>query len=401
MFQSLDEIRNTYNIKFTNDECKHSEIIINVFNNKVYYVSDISDPVLLNFMGKYYQNIKKNYQTMIVFYLSAIHKGYRESMYRLGHYYRYTVPPTDFTTMLMKKYFILASEKGCATSMEELGHFYKHVKNDYELMKKYYSMAADNGNTQAMYKLGNHYLETEQPPNYVLMKKYYLMAIDNGHTQAMVQMGKYYKYVEQPPNYELMEKYYLMAIDNGIIEAMLELSSYYHSINNIELKKKYLLMASDKGSPWAMHVLGLTYRNEQKYDLMVKYFHMAIYLEYPDAMYSLAIYYYYLNVKNEELMMKYLKMAAAKGHIKSIVFIINYHKHIIKSTDTELINIYYLMGINIVKQNLKMASNDDCIICYDKKDLYENQCKNHSMCIDCYFQIVYLDNDKKCPYCRQ
>ncbi len=50
---------------------------------------------------------------------------------------------------------------------------------------------------------------------------------------------------------------------------------------------------------------------------------------------------------------------------------------------------------------MKFTTNDDCMICYETKDLYEHKCANHSLCLGCYHQLVHIKLDNKCPYCRQ
>ena len=79
---------------------------------------------------------------------------------------------------LMKKYYLTAINKGNSIAMCNLGIYYENIEKNYDLMKKYYLMAIDNENTNAMIMLANYY----KTINYDLMKKYYLMAINNGTT---------------------------------------------------------------------------------------------------------------------------------------------------------------------------------------------------------------------------
>ena len=75
MFNSLQEISSTHNITFNEKSHKYADIIINLYNGKIYYVSEIEDPYILNIIGEYYHNIKKDNWLAVIYYVSAINKG--------------------------------------------------------------------------------------------------------------------------------------------------------------------------------------------------------------------------------------------------------------------------------------------------------------------------------------
>ena len=50
--------------------------------------SDKGDSNSMFNLGKYYRNVKKNYQNTVKYYLMAVEKGHVDAMYGLGNYYR-------------------------------------------------------------------------------------------------------------------------------------------------------------------------------------------------------------------------------------------------------------------------------------------------------------------------
>ena len=248
-------------------------------------------------------------------------------------------------------------------------------------------MAAENGSQYNMHDLGVYY---EEIKNYDLMKHYYLMAIDNGCSFSIAPLAIYYKDIEI--NHELMVKYFKMSIENGNIQHMDVLGNHYKEIQNYDLMKQYYLMAIDKGFHISMYNLANYYKYiEKDYDLMLNYYLMAINNNCNKSMVELAHYYY--TTGNNELMRKYLLMTGEVGQFP--------YEYEMFDDYAESIDKYNLIVIEVLKETLEFTSNDDCIVCYEKKDLYKLKCKNHSICFDCYYQIVFINMDKRCPYCRQ
>jgi TPR repeat protein len=161
-----------------------------------------------------------------------------------------------------------------------------------------------------------------------------------------------------------MEKYYLMAIEKGCVDSMNNLGCYYQNIKIYDLSIKYFTLAADNGNIRAIFSLANYYRHINNYDLMKKYYLMAIEKECIEAMNKM--YLHYKNIeKNQELMDK-----------------------------------YYSMSINTFKNKLKFTSNDQCVVCWDVKDLYEHRCGRHSFCVECYYSLVYIFNKPHCSLCR-
>ena len=88
MFNSLKEIYDKFNLNtslFEESE-KYEKEILDIFNNKNFSNLTEND-TLLRWIGKYYQEIEKDYEKMKIYYLMAIEKGNVPAMNNLGQYY--------------------------------------------------------------------------------------------------------------------------------------------------------------------------------------------------------------------------------------------------------------------------------------------------------------------------
>jgi len=120
--------------------------------------------------------------------------------------------------------------------------------------------------------------------------------------------------------------------------------------------KKYYLMGINKGNTNAICNLGTYYKKvEKNYDEMKKYYLMAIDKGDKTAMYNLAKYYRDIE-KDHNNAAKYITMLLKSANIQ-----------------------------------------EDCIVCYEHKQMYYTRCNRHYICNDCFIILF----DKPCPYCRQ
>ncbi len=140
MCQSLQDIHNTYNTIFDEEETAHADFIISVYNNKKYFVSDVPQPILLNIIGDFYKNVKKEYTLMKIYYLSAISKGFIKSMVSLGNYYHHIEEASTYKYDLMKKYYLMAIDsvshlnngsRYACLAMYNLGDYYNYIEKNY------------------------------------------------------------------------------------------------------------------------------------------------------------------------------------------------------------------------------------------------------------------------------
>ncbi len=337
MFETLEQLYEHYNcdISSISQYIVYEKEILDMFNS--HNVDDYKENRdLFLWIGRYYNDIERDYDNM-------------------------------------KKYYLLAIDKDNLIAMVNLGNYYDNIEN-YDLMKRYYLMAIDKGNPYAMGNLGYYYQNVEK--DYDKMKKYYLMAIDKGEIKSMYNLGRYYENVEK--NYDLMKKYYLMTVDKGnsdtkdkgYLYAIYSLGYYYHAIEkDYDKMKKYYLMAIDKGDPNAMGNLGYYYQNVEKdYDLMKRYYLMAI--------------------KKGNL--------DAENNIKKLTT--SLERYVLYTEMDIPFKEKLSKDINIYKNKLKTSSKiDDCNICIENnKECILLNCFAHYICKQCYIKLY----DKPCPFCR-
>ncbi len=212
-----------------------------------------------------YYKLKKNYDQMLRYYLTAVDLNSIEAMNKIGYYYE-TIKSYD----QMIKYYQMAIDNHIYISysdwfvknmylnptfpMIRLGHYYKTIKN-YEQAKKYYNMTINfkkennfinNNISNALSQLGHIYQIEE---NYDQMKKYYILAIKKGNVNSMYNLGCYYKKISKN---KLMERYFKMCLENEIFDEDIDetiknniiktLANYYESIDDFEQMEKYYCM---------------------------------------------------------------------------------------------------------------------------------------------------------------
>ncbi len=126
-----------------------------------------------------------------------------------------------------------------------------------------------------------------------------------------------------------------------------------------------------------------------------------------------------ISIKYYYLMKRYIEIGLAARTYNNIIEY-HYHKYINNDGIEKLAatEIYYKnQSINnirniliasechenalfLLKKILDFSTYDECIICYNKNYLYKNNCERHSICLECYYQKVYIYNDDRCPCCR-
>ena len=136
--QNYLELNNYNYIKIENHE-----IINHIYNLYKYGIDErdtfkMEDGIIDLYYGIHYE-IKKNYELMKKYYLTAIEKDNCDAMNYLGLYYG----KIEKDYKQMKKYYLMAIKKGNDTAMYNLGLYYKEIEKDYKRMKKYYNMAIE------------------------------------------------------------------------------------------------------------------------------------------------------------------------------------------------------------------------------------------------------------------
>jgi hypothetical protein len=256
---TLDEIIKKYNIILDDNDDK--DLFVSIMNGKFNKDAnaDYEDPLILTYIGAYYQFVKQqngyDYKSMEKYYLKVLDTKNNYNLHDNSRYY------------------IIYS----------LGRYYQIIKQ-YDSMKKYYHMVIGNTNQSdthytsqyAMLALGNYYRSIKEPTSYELMKKYYLMTIyynnnNSNHISnnkysinAMIWLANYYLHVER--KYDLMRKYLEMAIDN---------TNHYHNDSNNDSNNDIDNIIKERVH--AMKALGYYYKNiEKNMILMEKYLLLAI-----------------------------------------------------------------------------------------------------------------------------
>ena len=88
---------------------------------------------------------------------------------------------------------------------------------------------------------------------------------------------------------------------------------------------------------------------------------------------------YYAEIENNtEKMMEYYAMAQE-------------HHNELANKDSEFIRIH------IVSKLTSSETSDECIICYENREMYYTSCGRHKLCVDCSIKVF----GQACPYCRK
>ena len=85
MFKSLQEIQTKFNYKFTTDELKYEQEIIDIFNGIDF---KNNNDIIFNMVGLYHYNITKDYDLMLKYFSMAVDLGNTKAMYNLGMFYQ-------------------------------------------------------------------------------------------------------------------------------------------------------------------------------------------------------------------------------------------------------------------------------------------------------------------------
>ena len=133
---TLAEICNKYNFKL--DDCEDKDLFVSVINGKFDKDVDYDDPIILTYIGLYYQRVKQSnefdYKSMEKYFLKAINHANKHiniAMYYLGHYYC-----INKQYDLMEKYYLMYLDinepnnvfnKTVNFVMMELGNYYRLI----------------------------------------------------------------------------------------------------------------------------------------------------------------------------------------------------------------------------------------------------------------------------------
>ncbi len=201
--------------------------------------------------------------------------------------------------------------------------------------------------------------------------------------------------------YKLLRRAYHRDLD-----AILELIKIYNY--NSSLQRKYIKMAAQEGHLESMQHLGIYYcykfkkHKKIKYlESMEKYCNMAFEKNDDNGIISLIRIFikinniekieYYSNLLIDDCLLK------NKDEVNLIIDLEDQFKNdyidIFKKIKLKC-NHFKLLKYSELKIDDKI---EECIICYEEKQMYYTRCIKHSICFDCLL-ILY---NKPCPMCRQ
>ena len=217
----------------------------------------------------------------------------------------------------------------------------------------------------------------EENLNYIKVEEFQRDSIDEDyidrtdeHTQIQNRIDEYT---------QLMIQYYLMAIEEGSVIAMNKLGRYYQDVGHNEmLMVEYYKMAIINNSTYAMRKMG----------------HYAM----------LKMGYDWNGRSNLDIMKHFYKMAFSHGDIKSAFHLGRYYQYY--EPNKILMKKYYLIAIENISHFYKgtysihyiqkTGADEECIVCYETKQMYATPCQKHSICIDCSIMLI----GEPCPMCR-
>jgi hypothetical protein len=383
----------TYNAKYT-DGIRHfghyfRDIEKNYDKMKQMYHKSVSlnDTIAIICLGKYYQEIEKNYDEMKKVYQKGIDLGDTLSMCNLAKYYQDIEKNYDQTERL----YTQAANTGCVLASFNLALLYKS-QNKETLMLKYYFICLKKQYSPAAFELSKYYKHTNRGE---LAKQCLIYNIKSKTPMSYILLGVYYEKVEN--NLSKMHKYFTKAfnlpdykcpIDGTICNpkatVMNFIGEYYvEKVKDYAAGERCLLYAFQNKDTHTLFNLNVAYKlgslyesHLHNYDLMKKYYDIAIKQD-RDVNALNAILKYYVDVEPiPQAMWSYYD-------IGSTLKINNINGDIIKSY--------------IQSKLVSAKKTEDCMICYQEKEIYYSNCEKHAMCVDCSVRLFR----SPCPYCRK
>jgi len=383
----------TYNAKYTDGIRQYGHYFRDIEKNydkmkQMYHKSvDLNDTIAIICLARYYQEIEKNYDEMKKIYQKGIDLGDTLSMCHLAKYYHDIEKNYDQTERL----YIQATNAGCVIANFNLGLLYKS-QNKETLMLKQYFICLKKQSSHAAFELSKYYKHTNRSE---LAKQCLIYNIKSKTPMSYILLGVYYEQVEN--NISKMHKYFTKAfnlpdykcpIDGTICNpkatVMNFIGEYYvEKVKDYAAGERCLLYAfqnKDNHTSFNLNVaykLGSLYENHlHNYDLMKKYYDIAIKQD-RDVNALNAIIKYYVEVEPiPQAMWSYYD-------IGSKLKINNINGDIIKSY--------------IQSKLVSAKKTEDCMICYEEKEIYYSNCEQHAMCGDCSVRLYR----SPCPYCRK
>lgn len=268
------------------------------------------------------------------------------------------------------------------SAMHELAEYYKLIE-DIPKYQLYLGMACNQGDLNAMIKLSKYYLYKLKKYYHIVyetkMEIYSLMAYNKGNKQSLTSLIEYF--VKKNDDIKV-EQYCLQLYNdeyktNKNINALLYLINYYQTRKNTSGVIKYGLILMNENVYWTTLIISYFKESnlEDKFDQIEKYYKIAYKNGLKEAIIDLATYFNQNRINKKDM---FFEIAT-------------------KNNDTYTIQKLQSLYKDIYR-NLKIEGKiEECMICYEEKQMYSTRCNLHCICHDC-IDILY---DKPCPMCRQ
>jgi tetratricopeptide (TPR) repeat protein len=294
--------------------------------------------------------------------------------------------------------------------MRLLGDYYWSRRN-YRKMKYYFRLAYKHGDTHSAYLLGNYYMEKGREDKAL---KIYLSGVNKNDPSCAYELAMYYLSMG---DFDNLEKYLWIGVQQNDITCIQELGKHFCEIEQYDDMKLCYKKGVEIGNAFAMYLLGDYYRQVKKYKKMEKYFVMALENNTDDMFADIRQHEYHLRYSLSDY---YFELKDYDSAMKYNENFPEYHEEIIavnkaleKDFDIGLavklknkISITNLKTLNNIVRNYEYCVNnseklfvkDECLICFEKKNLVTLNCK-HRLCSDCLNHCI-INNINGCYLCR-
>lgn len=353
-FNSLDDVNNIIdNFSLYNNELdKDLEIILNIFNSEnidlddpSQYKLDFDNTKIINYLGIYFQYVKKDYKLMKQCYEKNIQLNSNTN------------------------------------SMIEYGTWFEEIEKDIEQAIKYYKMGIEFGNLNAYSKLGMiaSTKSSFEPEKYIINDislKYFVDGIKLGEISCLICLIYSYLECEKEKKYDLVIKYTDLYFENSVNKKEIScvLFNYFLHEGEYDIGLRYLKFGINLGYDICKIMMAkflLKYANNEQaaYTILLELAHKENYQAFITIKDNIC--------SNELQFFFWLKKTEFDSEIRKLL-IENLEK-------TNMVQNYYLK-LEEFKNNI-----GECPICFNNRIMIKFSCE-HEICEKCYV------NMNKCYY---
>jgi len=260
-FNNFDELNETVkNIHFHADEVENNlKLILDIFNstnidmnNLTQYGWDFDNPIIIFYLGLYFQYVNIDYTLMKSCYEKNIQLNlHSNSMLHYGVYWE----EIEFNAELAIKYYKMAIEYSNSYACYKLGNIMIKA-NENNVMdneaKEYYVLGIKMSNVMCLMRLLHYYLDIEK--DYESVIKYADLFYETYNDKRLAGYVLY-EFMSKFNEYGIGIKYIDLLISAGYEEAKITMAEFYLDIvKNSEIGVNILLELVQKGNPEAFNM---------------------------------------------------------------------------------------------------------------------------------------------------